>query len=328
MFKDVLHDEQPIVFQTLSHALCNQKVAHAYLFHGASGTPKKESAYLLAKSIVCSHVDENGFACEACDECRRIEGNNFSDMMVLDGTTTSIKKENILKLQHEFMKTGLEHTGKKIYVLNRAENATPDALNSLLKFLEEPGSDMIAILLVEQLDRLLPTIISRCQIVPFQPLTWEHCYNISKQKLDELDAYLISSMIRSPKVILEVQESEEYQHALYLFKDFQESFLSSPYDSLALLLQEGFDQKKTRNGKLCMQYFLEMLMTFYKDILQGGTWIENTWYVELISSFRRKGYDMAALLEIVLVCRDKLFKSVNITLLSDQLVYQMKEVIK
>lgn len=328
MFKEILQIEQPIVFTTIAHALKDKKVAHAYLFHGPSGTPKKESAYLLAKSLICSHPDENGFACEICDECRRIDENNFSDMIVLDGTTTSIKKENILKLQHEFMKTGLEHTGKKIYVLNRAENATPDALNSLLKFLEEPGSDMIAILLVEQLDRLLPTIISRCQIVPFQPLTWEYCFQISKEKTEELDAYLLSMMIRSPKEILVTQESDEYQHAFYLFKKFQTDFLSSPYYSLATLLQEGFDQKKTRNGKLCMQYFLEMLMTFYKDVLQGGSIVEDRWYLEMISSYHKKAYPASLLLECLLECRDKLFKSVNISLLSDQLVYQMKEVVK
>lgn len=328
MFKENFQLEQPVAYQTLSHALKNQKVAHAYLFHGPSGTPKKDGAYLLAKSMICSHVDKDGFACEVCDECRRIEENNFSDMIVLDGSTVSIKKENILKLQHEFMKTGLEHTGKKIYILNRAENATPDALNSLLKFLEEPGSDMVAILLVEQMDRLLPTIISRCQIIPFQPLTWEHCFKISKQELDELDAYLLSMMIRSPKNIVEVHESDEFQHAFYLFKNFQTAFLVSPYDSLGVLLQEGFDQKKTRNGKLCMQYFLEMLMTFYKDVLQGGTIIEDPWYLELISSYHKRAYPASSLLEILLECRDKLFKSVNITLLSDQLVYQMKEAVK
>lgn len=328
MFKETLQKEQPIVFQTFAHALNNKKVAHAYLFHGPSGTPKKEGAYLLAKSLICSHPNEQGFACEECDECRRIEENNFADMIVLDGSITSIKKENILKLQHEFMKTGLEHTGKKIYILNRAENATPDALNSLLKFLEEPNSDMIAILLVEQLDRLLPTIISRCQIIPFQPLTWEHCFHISKENIAELDAYLLSMMIRSPKEILEVQESDEYQHAFYLFKYFQTEFLLSPYYSLAAILQNGFDQKKTRNGKLCMQYFLEMLMTFYKDVLQGGTIVEDTWYLELVSSYRKREFNASGLLECLLECRDKLLKSVNIGLLSDQLVYQMKEVVK
>ena len=75
-----------------------------------------------------------------------------------------------------------------IYVLDHAENATPDALNSLLKFLEEPGSDMIAILIVEQLDRVLPTIISRCQNIPFTPLRASQCYAAVQEELEVLDA--------------------------------------------------------------------------------------------------------------------------------------------
>ena len=147
MFKDILREQQPVVYHTLRNALEHNRLAHAYMFSGPSGTPKKETAYLLAQSLVCR---ESGFACEVCDTCERIAHNEYADMIYLDGTSVSIKKDDILKLQHAFAKTGLEKTGKKIYVLDHAENATPDALNSLLKFLEEPGSDMIAILIVEQ----------------------------------------------------------------------------------------------------------------------------------------------------------------------------------
>lgn len=328
MFKDILKKEQPVVYRTLQNALVHKKVAHAYIFHGPSGTPKKETAYLLAQSLVCAHPDEDGFACEQCSECIRIREDHFADMAILDGTTTSIKKDSILKLQQQFNKTGLEHTGKKIYVLDHGENATPEALNSLLKFLEEPGSDMAAILLIEQLDRLLPTIVSRCQMVPFTPLTWQHCYQLCKEDMDDLDAYLLSSMIRNRSDIIAAQQSDEYQHALYLFKKFQEEFLVSPYYALSILQTEGFDNKKKRNGKLCMQYFLDMLMTFYKDLLQGGTLLEDDWYLHIYQEFHKKHYEEASLLEVLLETRDKLFRSVNIGLLSDQLVYKMKEVLK
>ena len=115
-------------------------------------------------------------------------------------TSVVIGSDDILKLQHVFAKTTLK-TGKKIYVLDHAENATPDALNSLLKFLEEPGSDMIAILIVEQLDRVLPTIISRCQNIPFTPLSASQCHAAVQEDLEALDAYLLSSMIRQKSEI-------------------------------------------------------------------------------------------------------------------------------
>ncbi len=113
MNKQQLKQEQPIAYRTLSHALKHDRLAHAYLFHGPTGTPKGAGAELLAQSIVCANRDEDGFACGECVDCRRIKEHQMTDFIYLDGTSTSIKKENILKLQHEFVKTGLEHTGGK-----------------------------------------------------------------------------------------------------------------------------------------------------------------------------------------------------------------------
>ena len=63
MFKERLRKQQPIAYQTLENALCQDRLAHAYMFNGPSGTGKKEAAYLLAQSILC---DAEGFACESC----------------------------------------------------------------------------------------------------------------------------------------------------------------------------------------------------------------------------------------------------------------------
>ena len=99
MFKDILREQQPVVYHTLRNALEHNRLAHAYMFSGPSGTPKKETAYLLAQSLVCR---ESGFACEVCDTCERIAHNEYADMIYLDGTSVSIKKDDILKLQHAF----------------------------------------------------------------------------------------------------------------------------------------------------------------------------------------------------------------------------------
>ncbi|MCI9292113.1 MAG: DNA polymerase III subunit delta [Erysipelotrichaceae bacterium] len=328
MIKEQLASEQPIAYRTLSHALMHNKIAHAYLFHGPSGTPKLECAYLLAQSLLCEHVDRDGFACEKCIACNRIKDHNFADMVILDGKNTSIKKENILKLQYKFHKTGLEHTGKKIYILNFAENATADALNSLLKFLEEPASEMIAILVVEQMDRLLPTIISRCQPIPFHPLTFDYCFKKMKKEMDILDAYLLSKMIRSLNEIRDVSESDEYQHARYVLEKFLSAFILSPYRGLDVLLQNGFDQKKQRDAKQSMRYFLDMLMVFYRDVMIENQMGSGGWYEKQLIEYRKKQTAVIKLLEIAMHTRDKLWKSVNISLLCDQMVDQMKEAVQ
>lgn len=328
MIKEQLASEQPIAYRTLSHALLGNKIAHAYLFHGPSGTPKLECAHLLAQSLLCEHVDKDGFACETCDACKRIKDHNFADMVVLDGKTNSIKKESILKLQYQFHKTGLEHTGKKVYILNYAENATADALNSLLKFLEEPTSEMIAVLVVEQMDRLLPTIISRCQPIAFHPLTFDFCFKEMKKEMDVLDAYLLSKMIRSLREIREVSESDAYQHARYVLEKFLSAFLMAPYWGLDVLHQHAFDQKKQRDGKQSMRYFLDMLMIFYRDVLMNHPLEFHGWYEKQLIEYQKKQTAVVKLLEITMHTRDKLWKSVNISLLCDQMVDQMKEAVQ
>lgn len=323
MFKEVLKEQQPVVYHTLKNVLEHDKLAHAYMFSGPNGTPKKETAYLMAQSLVC---DTSGFACETCDVCQRILHNEYADMIYIDGTSTSIKKDDIIKLQHEFNKTGLESYGKKVYILDHAENATPDALNSLLKFLEEPSSDMVAILIVEQIDRVLPTIVSRCQNIPFTALNAMQCYEAVKGDLEELDAYLLSQMIRQKKAILEASESDDYQHALYLFKGTIERYSNSAYEALLFLQVEGFPAKQKKHGKEALIYLIDMMHVFFKDCMKNQHIVQDEWYENQIQIMRSKQIDYVKLLRIFMQSKDKLLRSVNIQLLVDQMLYQMKEV--
>lgn len=323
MFKEELKLQQPVVYHTLKNALENDKLAHAYMFSGPSGTPKKQTAYLLAQSLVCN---EPGFACETCDICQRIVHNEYADLLYIDGTTTSIKKDDIIKLQEAFNKTGLEEKGKKVYILDHAENATPDALNSLLKFLEEPTNDMMAILIVEQLERVLPTIVSRCQNIPFTPLSSEQCFEAVKSEMSELDAYLLSKMIRNKDAIMEAYESEDYQHALFVWKGTLDHYLLDPYQALLFLQTEGFPHKQKKYGKASFEYVLDMLSIFFKDCMKGNEKIQDAWYIEHMQRMRNKGINYLAVLTILMETRDKLLRSVNLQLLIDSMIYQMKEV--
>lgn len=325
MFKDNFKKQQPVAYRILENALISKKLAHAYMFHGPAGTPKKEAAYLLAKSLICQ---QPGFACEQCDCCERIEHHNYADLLYIDGTQTSIKKNDVISLQHEFNKTGLESSGQKIYIIDRAENATPDALNSLLKFLEEPSGSMTAILIVEQLDLILPTIISRCQMIPFKPLTQDLCFSIVKADLDELNAYLLSNMIRNPIEIMEMSEHEDYQHAFYLFKGFLNEYKETPYRALLFLQLEGNNSKKKKMDKLNTKYFVQMLDIFFRDCLKSSLPIQDIWYNEVVQSMHAFQIDYTAMISILLNVQDKLLRSVNIPLLMDQMVYEMKEVTK
>lgn len=111
------------------------------------------------KAIVC---DKTPY-CNQCPNCKKIDDQTYIDLIQLNGYAQSIKKEDILIIQDQFAKTASEKANKKIYVIQGVENTTPEALNSLLKFLEEPNSDNIyAIFTTKNINQVLPTIRSRC----------------------------------------------------------------------------------------------------------------------------------------------------------------------
>lgn len=325
MFKDVLQEQQAVVYHILKNALEQDKLAHAYLFCGPSGTMKKETAILLAQSLMC---EDNGFACEVCDTCIRVAQMEYADMIYIDGTETSIKKDDIIKLQRNFNKTGLEQKGKKVYILDHAENATPDALNSLLKFLEEPTNDMVAILLVEQIDRVLPTIVSRCQNIPFTALGAQQCFQLVKDDLEELDAYMLSQIIRQKDAIIEASENDDYQHAMYLFKGTLDRWQASPYDALLFLQLEGFPSKQKKYGKVTLSYLIDMLSIFFKDCMKIEYDINDTWYVNHTKMMQQDVLHNVRILQVLMQTKDTLLRSVNLQLLIDQMIYKMKEVIR
>lgn len=323
MIKQKLKQQQPIAYQTLKNALHYDKLAHAYIFSGPSGTMKKEAAYLLAQSLLCEH---EGFACEECITCQRVLQNEYADMIYIDGTSSSIKKDDIVKLQKAFQNTALEKQGKKVYIIDHAENATVEALNSLLKFLEEPSSDLTAILIVEQLDRLLPTIVSRCQNITFKAMNTKQCLEAVQSNVDILDAYMLSNILKQPDMVKKVSESDDYQHARYVFTKVVERYKVSLHEASLFMQLEGFPAKEKKYGKQALHYVLDMLYIFFKDCMQANIYIEDTWYQSQVESMREKNIVYTTILQVIMKTKDKLLYSVNLHLLIDQMFYEMKEV--
>ena len=262
--KEELKKNQPVVYKILENALLNHHYAHAYLFVGEKGTGKLDTALLLAQSLIC---EQEGFACETCTTCRRIKENNFADMILVDGKETSIKKKDILHIQEQFTKTSIEATNKKVYILNLIENATADALNSLLKFLEEPTSDVVAILITEQIDKILPTIQSRCQKIPFKKTSIEECLHYARENdINELDAYICSHLVNNISMIQTISEDESYQKARISAMEVIENFSDDPYLTLLNIQRESFNDKKG-NDRIEVQYFVDILILFFRSCI-------------------------------------------------------------
>ncbi|MBP3399691.1 MAG: DNA polymerase III subunit delta [Erysipelotrichaceae bacterium] len=318
-----LKQQQPVVYQTLKNCLEHQRLSHALLFTGPKGTPKIEAALMLAQSLFCEHA--NPFGCGQCPACQRVLKQEYADLVILDGTKKSIKKEEILSLQERFSKTAVEKKGQKVYILHGAENATTEALNSLLKFLEEPQSqDITAILIVESTDRLLPTIVSRCQILPFRPVERTLCEKQAiKLGCTVTDAWLISHFVKDPEAVLALSETEAYQKAYAGF----ELFLEHIYDLSRCMIELQMDVFGSKSdAKEVLGYFIDCLTSFFEELACGLEDVPGK-IKKKAEKLKEKELNLAQIQIVLLETKDKLSRPYNLTLVSDQMMIQLMEVI-
>ena len=326
MNRNELKTLQPIVYQTLHNALMNDSLSHCYLFVGPTGTARFETAILLAQSLVCDNTDD-GWACQQCIQCIRIEENNYADYILIDGSRESIKAEQILNLQYQFSQTALEKAGRKIFIINNCENMTLKAANSLLKFIEEPSNNLTGIFITTSLDNVLPTIASRCQIINFHPLSKEVYYNKAMEAgLDELNAHIVSQLINSPEEIEILKNSESYQNALFRFTEFMFEFLKDRKNGMIYLQEYGFrdavKDSDRRRDRDTIGYFLDIAEIFVNDYFSGHVTDDESW-TALLNMAKEKNFDFTAFLQTVSLARDGLRRSANVGLLTDQMLYRM-----
>lgn len=150
----------------LQQGLRSGKVSHAYLFIGLAGTGRKQMAAAFAQALRCERQADE--ACGCCLECRKIVSGNHPDLHWIQPDGASIKIEQIRELQRQFAYRS-NSDRPQIYIIEQADKMTVQAANSLLKFLEEPNARIVAILIAENGQALLPTIQSRAQLIPFIP---------------------------------------------------------------------------------------------------------------------------------------------------------------
>ena len=149
----------------LRHAVEGGRVAHAYLFVGAPGSGKLEAAYALAQALLC---EDDG--CGACDACVRVARRTHPDVHYF--APESATGYLISQTRELLEDVGLApiRAKRKVYIIDRAEQMRANTANALLKTIEEPPSTVTFILLGTSTDLILPTIVSRCQCVPFRSM--------------------------------------------------------------------------------------------------------------------------------------------------------------
>ncbi len=212
-FKDILGQDQVITW--FKRAMAQGRLASSYLFVGSEGIGKKLFALNLAKVLNCLTL-KDGDACEICASCKKINADTHPDVLVVTPEGQTIKIEQIRRIQHT-LSFKPAFAKKRMVIIDNAEAMTPDAANAFLKTLEEPPLNTTLILIAQDKNQLLPTIVSRCQIVRFRPLPLKIIQKVLKKKgLKEDEATRIASLAEGSlgKAMQLLEKQEELKIAL------------------------------------------------------------------------------------------------------------------
>lgn len=319
--KNYLQDKQPIVFQVLKNSFKNNKTSHAYIINGSKGSPVLETAMFMAKSFVCINTDENSLACENCINCQKIENNTYADFKIINGE--QLKTDVTLSIQEEFNKSAIEQENVKIYIIHLIEKAPIASLNKLLKFIEEPNSNIKAIFTSNSVSSILPTIVSRCQVISLREFMMKDLVSyLTKNDVKEEDAYLISKISNNAEKNLQIVKSESFE----IIKNILEkslSYLSRKSDYFIVYFQiEAIKQFKENED---VELYLDMLESCLMEaiIKKEDNTYSSCFYDELISKISIQYEHIDHMINDITKAKIDLLSNANKNLVFDKLLINL-----
>jgi DNA polymerase-3 subunit delta' len=249
--------------------LTNQRVRHAYLIAGPQGVGRRTMAIRLAQALNCTNLVGPVNPCGKCRVCNLLEKMQHPDLSVVQAEQTgrALKVDQIRDLQRTLSLAPYE-TKFKIALLLRFEEANLNAANALLKILEEPPPHVILLLTASDPEALLPTIISRCELIKLRPLSI-HQVREGLQTRWELS--------KDQALLLAHLSGGRPGYALYLNQnpeilDQRQNQLDDLQSLLTLTRTKRFSfAEELAKDKATLQSTLQTWLTFWRDILLEGT---------------------------------------------------------
>ncbi len=313
---DDYKEKQPIIYQIMKNAVMNDKVFHAYLLDTKNCSFGEEMALSFVKYLLCPLKQSSSEKCVECTQCEKIDDSNYTDLKIIKPDGIWIKKEQMDELQEEFSKKAIE--GKyKIYIIHQVEKLNKSAANSLLKFLEEPEQNIIAILTTNNLFQVLETIRSRCQILSF-----------TKNKIENLDTTIqrLPNYIKFP--LFDLSNEEEQEKNLKLIStviEFIKYLEKKEMDTLLYTTKLWHNKIKEKEELL---FAFDIMTFFYSDILNEKCHRSIRIFVDeinLIQEIASKNTieQLSKKITTIMELKDKIKVNMNNGLLIDKLILKL-----
>lgn len=357
-----LEETQPQACTLINAALRKESHTHAWLFYGGDSVMKKEAAIRMAQCLFLQKETLSSLESLEEDEdviAHRIEEEKYPDFLLIDGRhkdlsnktekelellsknyskdgkrKTMISKEETDAIQERFSSSAKVGT-RKVYVIDACDNMSVSAANNMLKFLEEPPEETYAILTVNQISKLLSTIVSRCVLVPFMPVSEKERFKLGvNEGIDEEDAYLLSKVENLPYGYADMTAYSPYQNAKEMLK--QALNVNGDRGLLLVDYENRYKQKATGNTDAkvlnmdTVSLFLSMAYGYCKDVLAFSL-NGPAWYSKAVATEANKANRIAIyskIMKILLDTKDQINASYDLSLLLAGCVYQVEEVCK
>ena len=242
---------QPVAYQIIMNEINLNKHSHAYILESNGFHDTMGFAISMAKTLFCvENIDSQNIA-------ELIDTGNFPELKIIDPEGLVIKKEDIEELQYEFSKKPV-YSDKKIYIINNANRLNSSSANSLLKFLEEPSQDIIAILITNNVYEMMETIISRCQIISLK----EEIIDLHNIDLKER---ILFSLNKTEEEIKEIFDTENIDEYIYKVIDFINYYEKHKLDTIIYINKIWFEFYKSKEA---FDIAYQIMLLYYTDILR------------------------------------------------------------
>ena len=311
MLDDFISD-QAIAYKIFKNSISKNKLSHAYLINTNGYHKGFDFAKAFAKYLLCPN---NETGSHECSVCHLIDNNSYSEFKVIEADGLWIKKEQTDELQEMFSMKSL--SGRKVYIINGVENLNISASNSILKFLEEPEEGIVAILITDNIYKVLGTIVSRCQVINLnnvQVKSDDMLMNVGNQLYNDSD-----------KINEFVNDSESINKIGHVI-DFIEYLYSNKLDTLVYINKYWNDFFKGKDDYL---FAFNIMIMFYSDVInyKMGNDIILSEFKSSIEKFSELDYNIInKILNLIMEVREDLYSNVNLNLLMDKFIIKMEAI--